>query len=119
MEREGERSPISVARYEGGPLRVVASRSHAGAETEAYLEELRARFGEVELVSIGSSLKLCLVAEGAAHLYPRLGPTMEWDTAAAQAVVEAAGGIVVDEQGERLLYNKESLLNPFFFVKFA
>jgi len=61
-------------------------------------------------------LKLCLVAEGAAHLYPRFGPTMEWDTAAAQCVVEAAGGAVTDLDGAPLVYNKEDLLNPFFMV---
>ena len=65
---------------------------------------------------MGSSLKLCLVAEGAAHLYPRLGPTMEWDTAAAHAVVNAAGGQVENLEKERLQYNKENLLNPYFIV---
>ena len=65
---------------------------------------------------MGSSLKLCLVAEGAAHFYPRLGPTMEWDTAAAHAVVLEAGGQVCDLSGQDLKYNKENLLNPEFFV---
>jgi 3'(2'), 5'-bisphosphate nucleotidase len=73
--------------------------------------------GEHEIVSMGSSLKLCLVAEGEADIYPRLGPTSEWDTAAAQAVVEAAGGMVTDTAGTPLQYNtKESLLNPEFLV---
>jgi 3'(2'), 5'-bisphosphate nucleotidase len=75
------------------------------------------RLGEHTLLSVGSSLKLCMVAEGQADIYPRLGPTSEWDTAAAQCVVEEAGGRVVDLQGERLVYNtKESLLNPHFLV---
>jgi 3'(2'), 5'-bisphosphate nucleotidase len=73
--------------------------------------------GEVELVSIGSSLKICLVAEGEADIYPRFGPTSEWDTAAAQCVVEQAGGYLMDIQLQVLPYNtKESLLNPYFLV---
>ena len=80
-------------------------------------KQLMNRLGDHEIVSMGSSLKLCLVAEGKADIYPRLGPTSEWDTAAAQAVVEAAGGKVTDTQLEPLRYNtKESLLNPFFLV---
>ena len=76
-------------------LRVVASRSHCNDETHAFIQSLENEFGKVELVSSGSSLKLCLVAEGSADVYPRIAPTMEWDTAAAQAVVEASGGRVV------------------------
>ena len=100
---------------DGETWKVVGSRSHAGDSLKAYLETL----GEHEMVSMGSSLKLCLVAEGAAHIYPRLGPTSEWDTAAAHAVVNAAGGEVVHaDSGEPLQYNtKESLLNPFFIVQ--
>jgi len=98
-----------------GTVRVVASRSHESLETRAFIEDLEARHGRVELISIGSSLKLCLVAEGRADIYPRLAPTMEWDTAAAQAVVEAAGGAVWEHpSGQPLRYNKPSLLNPFF-----
>jgi 3'(2'), 5'-bisphosphate nucleotidase len=106
----------------GDTWKVVGSRSHQSPEIQALLDSLK---GESELVAMGSSLKLCLVAEGAAHLYPRLGPTSEWDTAAAQAVVEAAGGKVTVITAENplnpsappLLYNqKESLLNPFFLV---
>ncbi len=94
-------------------LRVAGSRSHAGDSLKRFL----ARVGEHEIVSMGSSLKLCLVAEGSADVYPRLGPTSEWDTAAAQAVVEAAGGRVTDTQMQPLRYNtKESLLNPHFLV---
>ncbi|MBF0254962.1 MAG: 3'(2'),5'-bisphosphate nucleotidase CysQ [Gammaproteobacteria bacterium] len=108
--------PIRVQPHQPGePWRVVGSRSHAGAGLAAFLADL----GEHELVSMGSSIKLCLVAEGAAHLYPRLGLTSEWDTAAAQAVVEAAGGEVIQQEDAKALeYNrKESLLNPFFIVR--
>jgi 3'(2'), 5'-bisphosphate nucleotidase len=105
--------PITVKpRSAEEPLRIVASRSHYDTRTEALLE----RLGEHQTVSMGSSLKLCLVAEGAAHLYPRLGPTMEWDTGAAHAVVNAAGGIVCDTAGEELRYNKIDLHNPEFLV---
>ena len=106
----GENSRISVSSTVQERIRVVASRSHRGPELDAYLEKL----GNHECVSMGSSLKFCLVAEGSADLYPRLGPTMEWDTAAAQAVVEEAGGKVEDLEGSRLRYNKEDLHNPWF-----
>ena len=105
--------PITAKPHRAGePIRVVASRSHRDARTETLLE----RLGEHQTISMGSSLKLCLVAEGAAHLYPRLGPTMEWDTAAAHAVVNAAGGIVCDMAGKQLRYNKIDLHNPEFLV---
>ncbi len=96
------------------PLRVVGSRSHAGAGSlDAYLDKL----GAHSLLSVGSSLKFCFVAEGSADFYPRFGLTSEWDTAAAHAVVDAAGGAVVDLQGQPLRYNtKDSLLNPHFLV---
>jgi 3'(2'), 5'-bisphosphate nucleotidase len=97
------------------PMKVVASRSHAGAETQQFLDNLRHDYA-LEVVSKGSALKLCMVAEGAADLYPRLGPTMEWDTAAAQCVVEQAGGRVTTLEDTPLHYNKENLLNPFFMV---
>jgi 3'(2'), 5'-bisphosphate nucleotidase len=81
-------------------------------------QEMAQIHGEVALISAGSSLKLCMVAEGRAHLYPRTGPTMEWDTAAGQAIAEAAGARVLEfESGRPLLYNKENLLNPWFVVK--
>jgi 3'(2'), 5'-bisphosphate nucleotidase len=105
--------PIAARTHRTGePIRIVASRSHRDARTEALLE----RLGEHQTISMGSSLKLCLVAEGVAHLYPRLGPTMEWDTAAAHAVVNAAGGIVCDMAGKELRYNKIDLHNPEFLV---
>ncbi len=93
------------------PVRVVGSRSHVTAETSAYLEKL----GRYETKSIGSSLKFCLVAEGSADLYARFGPTSEWDTAAGQALLEAAGGHVTRLDGHRLRYNcRESVLNGDF-----
>jgi len=104
---------ISVKRIaDGEPIKVVASRSHSDARTAALLE----RLGDHRCVSMGSSLKLCLVAAGEAHFYPRLGPTMEWDTAAAHAVVIEAGGTVCDSNGTELHYNKPDLHNPEFFV---
>lgn len=98
------------------PVIMVASRRH-GAEQVAALETLIAeRLGPVEKTSMGSSLKLCLVAEGVADIYPRLAPTSEWDTAAAHAVVNAAGGRVVNTAFEPLVYNKPDILNPHFLV---
>ena len=96
----------------GEAVRVVTSRSHADRRTETMLDYLE----QYTCVSMGSSLKLCAVAEGSAHFYPRLGPTMEWDTAAAHAVVLAAGGRVCDAAGNELRYNKPDLHNPEFFV---
>ncbi len=96
------------------PWRVVGSRSHNTAAVDAFLDAL----GDAEMLAMGSSLKLCLVADGSADVYPRLGPTSEWDTAAAHAVVVEAGGHVLDaETGEELTYNaRESILNPHFIV---
>ena len=93
-------------------LTAVASRSHRTPETDAYL----ARYPVAELVSIGSSLKFCLLAQGEADLYPRLGPTMEWDTAAGHAVLVAAGGIVVGADGATLRYGKPGFRNPSFIA---
>ncbi|NVK20933.1 MAG: 3'(2'),5'-bisphosphate nucleotidase CysQ [Kangiellaceae bacterium] len=96
-------------------IKIVGSRSHASDDMQTYLQQ----FSDFEMIPMGSSLKLCLVAEGAADIYPRLGPTSEWDTAAAHAVVVAAGGRCINyETNEELLYNtKESLLNPYFIVQ--
>jgi len=108
-----EPRPIRVRALADGPVMVVGSRSHRGDSLNRFLENL----GEHEMVGMGSSLKLCLVAEGAADIYPRLGPTSEWDTAAAQCVVEQAGGYVTDTDMQPLRYNtKDSLLNPYFLV---
>lgn len=99
------------------PVEVVASRRHGAGAVDDFLAALSDRLGLVETCNMGSSLKLCLVAEGEADIYPRLAPTMEWDTAAAQAVVEAAGGLVLDTEFEVVRYNtKDDLLNPFFYV---
>ena len=104
---------IHVTSQSSAPVRVVGSRSHRGASLDAYLTNL----GEHDMVPMGSSLKFCVVAEGGADIYPRLGPTSEWDTAAAQAVVEQAGGRVVTLDGKAMTYNaKADILNPYFFV---
>jgi 3'(2'), 5'-bisphosphate nucleotidase len=103
---------IRVSDYREGTLKIVASRSHAGESLTQFLQTI----SNYECVSMGSSLKLCLVAEGTAHLYPRLGPTMEWDVAAAQCVVTEAGGTLTDLDGDTLRYNKPNLLNPYFIV---
>jgi 3'(2'), 5'-bisphosphate nucleotidase len=118
-EVAGKATIITTLAIEEGQerLRVVESRTHRGDVLQAWLARLQPRFPQMELVSMGSSLKICLVAEGMADLYPRLSPTAEWDTAAAQAVLEAAGGKLVDQQGSEYRYNrKEDLLNPFFFA---
>ena len=110
LDAGGKVMPVRASGYKGGKARVVASRSHRGKKLDAFLEKT----GDHECLSMGSSLKFCLVAEGAADLYPRLGPTMEWDTAAAQCIVEKAGGTVTDLAGNRLGYNKPDLHNPEF-----
>jgi 3'(2'), 5'-bisphosphate nucleotidase len=110
---DGEPAIIRVAASASYPVRVAGSRSHGTVALGLYLS----RLGEHDLVSIGSSLKLCLVAEGSADLYPRIGRTSEWDTAAAHCVVTEAGGEVADLAGKPLRYNtKESLLNPYFLA---
>jgi 3'(2'), 5'-bisphosphate nucleotidase len=96
---------------------VVASRSHMSEETEMFIDGLRTRHKDIEFKSSGSSIKLCLVAEGSADVYPRFGPTMEWDTAAGQAICELAGKKVIDyKSNTELLYNKPDLLNNWFIV---
>jgi 3'(2'), 5'-bisphosphate nucleotidase len=112
----GKQKKINVVHHvTGTPWKVAGSRTHAGDSLQTFLANL----GPYELISMGSSIKLCLVAEGKADIYPRLGPTSEWDTAAAHAVVNAAGGeVVIAESGQLLLYNtKDSLLNPHFLVQ--
>lgn len=99
-------------------LIVVASRSHLSPETESYIADLKKKHGSVELISSGSSIKICLVAEGKADVYPRFAPTMEWDTAAGHAIARAAGMEVYQAgKEEPLRYNKEDLLNPWFIVE--
>jgi 3'(2'),5'-bisphosphate nucleotidase len=106
------RRPIQVRTPPAAGLTVVASRSHRSAETDAYLERLRV----ASLVSVGSSLKFCLVAAGEADLYPRFGPTMEWDTAAGHAVLAAAGGRMVTLDGADFRYGKPEFRNPSFIA---
>lgn len=97
---------------------IVASRSHLNEETTRFINEIKKNHDNVKIVSKGSSLKLCLVAEGEADIYPRFAPTMEWDTAAGDAVVRASGGTVTNAKtGAPLIYNKENVLNPWFIVK--
>ncbi|GMT45765.1 MAG: 3'(2'),5'-bisphosphate nucleotidase CysQ [bacterium] len=101
-----------------GYFGIVASRSHLNEETTQFINEIKKDHDKVKIVSKGSSLKLCMVAEGAADIYPRFAPTMEWDTAAGDAVVRAAGGkVLIAKTENKLKYNKENLLNPWFVVK--
>jgi len=118
VTRDDRELPIRIRRIrEDEPLVIVASRRHGGDALENCLAVLDEYFPAVETTNMGSSLKLCLIAEGKADLYPRLAPTSEWDTAAAQAIVEAAGGRVVDIELNTLRYNsKADLLNPYFYV---
>jgi len=106
-----ERAIAARPRPSSGPV-AVASRSHADPETEAWLDEV----GAAERISAGSSLKFCLIAEGRADLYPRFGPTMEWDTAAGHAVLRAAGGRVTTRDGAPFLYRKPGFRNPGFIA---
>ena len=97
---------------------VVGSRSHMSKDTEQFIEKLKDTHGEISMLSRGSSLKMCMVAEGNADIYPRLANTSEWDTAAGQAVAEAAGCEVIDfDSRERMMYNKDVLQNPWFIVQ--
>lgn len=97
---------------------IVASRSHLNPETEQYINQMRNLHKAVKLISSGSSLKICLVAEGKADVYPRFAPTMEWDTAAGDAIIRASGKQIVNaETGQPLIYNKPDLHNPWFIVR--
>lgn len=109
----GDDVAIRARRPARAPLRIAASRSHRDPRTEAVI----ARFPDAEVVGLGSSLKFCRIAEGGIDLYPRFGPTSEWDTAAGQAILEAAGGVVVDPLGRPFRYNQRAtLLNGDFFA---
>ena len=109
------RLPIDVEPH--APFVIVGSRSHQTPELHVYVDQKRRELGEVTFISAGSSLKYCRVAEGRADVYPRLGPTMEWDTAAGQVIAEAAGASVLrHDTGKPLRYNKEDLLNPWHIV---
>jgi 3'(2'), 5'-bisphosphate nucleotidase len=113
--KDGKTTQLNANEFtmEDDGLGVVCSRSHLNQETQDFIDKL----SNPTKVSIGSSLKFLILAEGGAHVYPRIAPTMEWDTAAAQMILEAAGGKVIsNETGEPLLYNKENLLNPYFIA---
>lgn len=114
FRREGnDETTLHTRRPARTPLRVAASRSHRDARTEAFI----AKMGEVEPIGLGSSLKFCKLAEGGMDVYPRFGPTSEWDTAAGQCVLEAAGGVVIDPKGRPLRYNqRDTLLNGDFLA---
>jgi 3'(2'), 5'-bisphosphate nucleotidase len=104
--------------YNRSNFTIVGSRSHMSEETELFFEEMKKLHGQLDLLAVGSSLKLCMVAEGKADVYPRYAPTMEWDTGAGHAIAKAAGFKVLQYQSnEELAYNKENLLNPWFLVK--
>ena len=114
LKLSGTQLPLKTNSHD---FTVAASRSHINIETEAYIEELRKKHSSIKLLNRGSSLKICMVAEGTVDVYPRFGPTMEWDTAAGHAIVKAAGkNIFHTDKNEELTYNKENLLNPFFIV---
>lgn len=108
---------LQVHKYITGTVKVVASRSHVTPETENFILKLKKQFKNISLVSSGSSIKLCMIADNTAHMYPRFAPTMEWDTAAAHAVCRYAGATVLDyETKKEMKYNKKTLLNNWFLV---
>ena len=112
----GQKLPLKTNEHPSEKLYVVASKSHLSQETQEFIDALDTK--EIEQVSKGSSLKLCMIASGAADIYPRLAPTMEWDTAAADAIVREAGKMTYQfENNQPVMYNKENLLNPWFVVK--
>lgn len=114
----GSAEEIQADKAISSVVKVVGSRSHMNEDTLHFVEALKAQQKEVEIVSKGSSLKFCLVAEGKAHVYPRFAPTMEWDTAAGHAICKAVGVSVIDQAtNQEMRYNKENLLNNYFLVK--
>ena len=116
-KQEIKTRPLPNSDSEGQTITVVSSRRHGTEALASCLEKIRKNLGDIKTTNLGSSLKICLVAEGGADIYPRLAPTSQWDTAAAQAVLEAAGGMVVDTDLSPLRYfQKESLLNPHFYA---
>ena len=114
----GNPQKLPLKKERGDVFVVVASKQHFDEETGKFIECLKKEHPNIELLSVGSSLKICMVAEGKADIYPRLGPTMEWDTAAAHAVVNFSGKKIYEfDANNELRYNKENLLNPWFIVK--
>lgn len=119
FDAEGNAQPIRTRPPEDGVVTVMISRSHSNPATEAFIAELREKYSEVKTIARGSAIKSCLVADGTAQYYPRLGPTMWWDTAAAQAVLMAAGGeMAVEGSGELLRYVGTTIENPGFVAQF-
>ncbi|GAB64085.1 MAG: 3'(2'),5'-bisphosphate nucleotidase CysQ [Candidatus Jettenia sp.] len=119
LKKMSQRLPLderpTTASNPSSTITIVASRSHLSKETEDYIYGLKQKYREIELISVGSSLKFCLIAEGKADIYPRFAPTMEWDTAAGQAIIEELKGKVIEfGVGGPLKYNKENLVNPWF-----
>ena len=117
-EKNGKISRISnnVHYSELEKIKVVASRSHLTAEVNEFIQDLEKEGKTAEMISVGSSLKLCLVAEGSANVYPRFGPTMEWDICAANLILTESNGLIIDNEKKKLKYNKENLLNPNFIA---
>ena len=119
QSRGGAQQRIYARRYTGGKAAVAVSRSHPGTGLAGFLQSVARRQGPPQTRAMGSALKMCLVAEGTVDVYARFGPTSEWDTAAAQCVVGQAGGRLTDFEGHALVYNKSSLLNPWFIASGA
>jgi 3'(2'), 5'-bisphosphate nucleotidase len=118
--KNGQKLPFRINENPTDSLRIVASKSHLSEETQTFIDDLSIQTTHIEQVSKGSSLKLVMVAEGEADIYPRLAPTMEWDTAAADAIVRESGKRTYQyntPSNTPLLYNKKELLNPWFIVK--
>lgn len=114
--KNGKKLPLKINTQPDKKLTVVASKSHLSSETQEFIDNLDTQ--EIEQVSKGSSLKLCMVATGEADIYPRLAPTMEWDTAAADAIVREAGKMTYNQESNQpMIYNKENLFNPWFVVR--
>ncbi|RMA93321.1 3'(2'),5'-bisphosphate nucleotidase CysQ [Hydrogenothermus marinus] len=123
---KGKKEKLPLKKQKKDTVSVVMSKSHLNEETSKFVKSLKKYFKNIEAVSIGSSLKICLVAEGKADIYPRLAPTMEWDTAAAHAVLNAVGGKIIKYEDSfslsktknypEISYNKENLLNPYFIA---
>jgi len=112
-----QQNEIQPLKSSNNQIKVVGSRSHKSIETEEFIQKLQEQGKQVEIVSKGSSLKFCLVAEGKATIYPRFAPTMEWDTAAGHAICNAVGlKVMQTTNSKELEYNKENLLNPYFIV---
>lgn len=116
--KNGERLPLKMNNTPDKRLTVVASKSHLSEETEVFIDHLKSTTQHLIFVSKGSSLKLCMIADGSADVYPRLAPTMEWDSAAADAIVRESGKMTYQYENKKVvIYNKENLLNPWFIVK--